>query len=184
MIRAVESSLVVLIILTSPSVPKQLYLEEVIDRVISLTKFQLKNNIFPEFDPLYRESDPNGNKKLYSLSILKMSKLFNFYIFLLLIIFCWLMCRLAVYFSGKNQIILCISLLHVHPCLIILLLNLTAMCSQKCNGNIMFASFIILLNYLLCVQTCILPSREHSYDVQSQKSKVFSAKAQVDVAVL
>ncbi|XP_078354070.1 nipped-B-like protein isoform X1 [Oculina patagonica] len=59
MVRAVESSLVVLIILTSPSMPKQLYLEEVINRVISLTKFQLKNNIFPEYDPIYRESDPN-----------------------------------------------------------------------------------------------------------------------------
>ncbi|KAJ7372540.1 hypothetical protein OS493_019049 [Desmophyllum pertusum] len=59
MVRAVEASLVVLIILTSPAMPKQLYLEEVIDRVISLTKFQLKNNIFPEYDPLYRESDPN-----------------------------------------------------------------------------------------------------------------------------
>lgn len=62
MVRAVESSLVVLIILTSPAMPKQLYLEEVINRVISLTKFQLKNNIFPEYDPIYRESDPNGEK--------------------------------------------------------------------------------------------------------------------------
>lgn len=60
MVRAVESSLVVLIILTSPAMPKQLYLEEVINRVIALTKFQLKNNIFPEYDPIYRESDPNG----------------------------------------------------------------------------------------------------------------------------
>jgi len=39
---------------------KQLYLEEVINRVISLAKYQLKTNIFPEYDPLYRESDPNG----------------------------------------------------------------------------------------------------------------------------
>lgn len=60
MVRAVESSLVALIVLTSPAMPKQLYLEEVINRVISLTKFQLKNNIFPEYDPIYRESDPNG----------------------------------------------------------------------------------------------------------------------------
>lgn len=60
MVRAVESSLVALIVLTSPVMPKQLYLEEVINRVISLTKFQLKNNIFPEYDPIYRESDPNG----------------------------------------------------------------------------------------------------------------------------
>lgn len=59
MVRAVESSLVVLNVLTSPSMPKQLYLEEVINRVISLTKFELKNNIYPEYDPLYREGDPN-----------------------------------------------------------------------------------------------------------------------------
>lgn len=52
--------MVVLIILTSPAMSKQLYLEEVINRVISLAKYQLKNNIFPEYDPLYRESDPNG----------------------------------------------------------------------------------------------------------------------------
>ncbi|KAK2556654.1 Nipped-B-like protein B [Acropora cervicornis] len=59
MVRAVESSLVVLIVLTSPSMPKQLFLEEVIDRVISLAKFELKNNIYPEYDPLYRETDSN-----------------------------------------------------------------------------------------------------------------------------
>lgn len=59
MVRAVEASLVVLIVLTSPAMSKQLYLEEVINRVISLAKYQLKTNIFPEYDPLYRESDPN-----------------------------------------------------------------------------------------------------------------------------
>ena len=64
MVRAVESSLVVLIILTSPSMPKQLYLEEVIARVISFTKYQLRSNIFPEYDPIYRESDPNGKRKV------------------------------------------------------------------------------------------------------------------------
>lgn len=64
MVRAVEASLVVLIVLTSPAMSKQLYLEEVINRVISLAKYQLKTNIFPEYDPLYRESDPNGEKLL------------------------------------------------------------------------------------------------------------------------
>ena len=64
MVRAVESSLVVLIILTSPSMPKQLYLEEVIARVISFTKYQLRSNIFPEYDPIYRESDPNGKRQV------------------------------------------------------------------------------------------------------------------------
>lgn len=66
MVRAVESSLVVLIVLTSPSMPKQLFLEEVIDRVISLAKFELKNNIYPEYDPLYRETDSNGKNNYKS----------------------------------------------------------------------------------------------------------------------
>ena len=78
MVRAVESSLVVLIVLTSPSMPKQLYLEEVINRVISLTKFELKNNIYPEYDPLYREGDPNGknnnNSFIFTLSSVQKKK--------------------------------------------------------------------------------------------------------------
>ncbi|XP_032230599.2 nipped-B-like protein B isoform X2 [Nematostella vectensis] len=60
-IRSVESSLVVLNILTSPNIPKQLYLEEVMDRIIRLIKFHLQNNIFPEYDPVYRDPDAKDN---------------------------------------------------------------------------------------------------------------------------
>ena len=61
MIRAVEASLVALNVLTAPQMPKRVYLEEVMDRIIRLIKFQLQNTIFPEYDPIYRvESDSKG----------------------------------------------------------------------------------------------------------------------------
>lgn len=34
--------------------PTQVYLEESIDQVISHTGYHLQNNIYPEFDPVYR----------------------------------------------------------------------------------------------------------------------------------
>ena len=60
MLRSVEASLVVLNVLTSPSMPKLLYLEEVMDRIIRLTKIQLQNTIFPEYDLVYRDPDMKG----------------------------------------------------------------------------------------------------------------------------
>ena len=61
MIRAVEASLVALNVLTAPQMPKRVYLEEVMDRIIRLIKFQLQNTIFPEYDPIYRvEPDSKG----------------------------------------------------------------------------------------------------------------------------
>lgn len=52
--RAVDASLTALYILTSPNMHKQIYLEDVIDRIIVFTKFQLHNTIYPAFDPVYR----------------------------------------------------------------------------------------------------------------------------------
>lgn len=62
MLRSVEASLVVLNVLTSSSMPKQLYLEEVMDRIIRLAKLQLQNTIFPEYDPVYRDPDAKGEE--------------------------------------------------------------------------------------------------------------------------
>ncbi|XP_059489671.1 nipped-B-like protein isoform X2 [Neocloeon triangulifer] len=53
-LRGVDSSLSVLYILTSANMPKRVYLEDVIDRVVLFTKYQLSNTIFPSFDPVYR----------------------------------------------------------------------------------------------------------------------------------
>ncbi|BES94983.1 unnamed protein product [Nesidiocoris tenuis] len=52
--RAVDASLTALYILTSPNMHKQVYLEDVIDRIIIFTKFQLHNTIYPAYDPVYR----------------------------------------------------------------------------------------------------------------------------------
>ncbi|XP_075218552.1 nipped-B cohesin loading factor [Lycorma delicatula] len=52
--RAVDASLTTLYILTSPNMHKRVYLEDVIDRVVIFTKYQLHNTIYPAFDPVYR----------------------------------------------------------------------------------------------------------------------------------
>ncbi|KAF6211182.1 hypothetical protein GE061_014297 [Apolygus lucorum] len=52
--RAVDASLTALYILTAPNMHKQVYLEDVIDRIIIFTKFQLHNTIYPAYDPVYR----------------------------------------------------------------------------------------------------------------------------------
>ncbi|XP_046684148.1 LOW QUALITY PROTEIN: nipped-B-like protein [Homalodisca vitripennis] len=59
--RAVDASLTTLYILTSPNMHKRVYLEDVIDRVVIFTKYQLLNTIFPSFDPVYRDiKDKDG----------------------------------------------------------------------------------------------------------------------------
>ncbi|XP_056020035.1 nipped-B-like protein isoform X3 [Ostrea edulis] len=52
--RSMNSALIALYIMTSPKMPKQVYLEDVIERIILFGKFQLQNTIFPEFDPVYK----------------------------------------------------------------------------------------------------------------------------------
>lgn len=52
--RAMDASLTAIYILTSPNMPKRIYLEDVIDRIVLFTKFQLTNTIYPSFDPVYR----------------------------------------------------------------------------------------------------------------------------------
>ncbi|XP_071508952.1 nipped-B-like protein A [Diadema antillarum] len=52
--RSVDASLAALYIMTSEDMPKEVFIEDVIDRVSQLAKFQLTNTIYPEFDPVYR----------------------------------------------------------------------------------------------------------------------------------
>lgn len=52
--RAVESSLIALHIMTSNNMPKTVYLEDVIDRIVLFMKFQLQNTIYPSYDPVYK----------------------------------------------------------------------------------------------------------------------------------
>ena len=52
--RSMDSALTALYIMTAPEMPKQVYIEDVIERIILFGKYQLQNTIFPEFDPVYR----------------------------------------------------------------------------------------------------------------------------------
>ncbi|GAB6029016.1 hypothetical protein CHUAL_004804 [Chamberlinius hualienensis] len=57
--RSVDASLTAIYAMTSPNMHKQVYLEDVIERVVSFTKYQLQNTIFPVFDPVYRVDSKN-----------------------------------------------------------------------------------------------------------------------------
>lgn len=58
--RAADASLTSLYIMTSPNMPKRIYLEDVIDRIVLFTKYQLQNTIYPSFDPVYRVDPKKG----------------------------------------------------------------------------------------------------------------------------
>ena len=51
---AVDASLTALNIMTSPDMPKQVYIEDTIERLVVMVKAQLQNYIYPEFDIFYR----------------------------------------------------------------------------------------------------------------------------------
>jgi cohesin loading factor subunit SCC2 len=58
--RAADASLTSLYIMTSPNMPKRIYLEDIIDRIVIFTKYQLQNTIYPSFDPVYRVDPKKG----------------------------------------------------------------------------------------------------------------------------
>ena len=66
--RSMDAALTAIYIMTSPKMPKHVFLEDVIDRLVMFGKFQLTNTIYPEFDPVYRIlSKEKGNCFLYVL---------------------------------------------------------------------------------------------------------------------
>ena len=52
--RSMDAALTAIYIMTSPKMPKQVFLDDVMERIIMFGKFQLTNTIYPEFDPVYR----------------------------------------------------------------------------------------------------------------------------------
>lgn len=50
---ASDACLTALYVMTSPSMPKRIFLEDVIDRIIMFIKFQLNNTIYCVYDPVY-----------------------------------------------------------------------------------------------------------------------------------
>lgn len=69
--RAVDASLTTMYILTSPNMHKRVYLEDVIDRVVIFTKYQLHNTIYPAFDPVYR-IDPKDKGNVVDIFVLEL----------------------------------------------------------------------------------------------------------------
>ena len=53
-LRAIEAALGALHILTAPNMPKRAYIEDVIERIVQLARFQLQHSIYPAYDPVYR----------------------------------------------------------------------------------------------------------------------------------
>ncbi|CAG2059217.1 unnamed protein product [Timema podura] len=76
--RAVYASLIGFHIMASSNMPKIIYLEDFIEKVIQFTQYQLKNSVFPSFDPQYRTISKvkvNGKSKKHKTNtkVLKIS---------------------------------------------------------------------------------------------------------------
>ncbi|GFS10541.1 nipped-B-like protein [Elysia marginata] len=52
--RSMDASLTAFAVMTGKNMPKQVYLEDVIEKTIQFAKFQLHNTIYPEFDAVYK----------------------------------------------------------------------------------------------------------------------------------
>ena len=62
MTAAVDASLTAFYIMTSPNMPKEVFIEDVIDKVVRLARTQTQNTIYPEFDPVYRIDPKNKSE--------------------------------------------------------------------------------------------------------------------------
>uniref|UniRef100_A0A672MP10 Nipped-B protein n=1 Tax=Sinocyclocheilus grahami TaxID=75366 RepID=A0A672MP10_SINGR len=52
--KSADACLTALNIMTSARMPKAVYIEDVIERVVQYTKFHLQNTLYPQYDPVYR----------------------------------------------------------------------------------------------------------------------------------
>ncbi|VEL12554.1 unnamed protein product, partial [Protopolystoma xenopodis] len=52
--RSVHSGLIGIHLMTSNDMPREVYVEDVIERTVQTVRFQLVNCIYPEYDPAYR----------------------------------------------------------------------------------------------------------------------------------
>ncbi|KAJ7987132.1 hypothetical protein DPEC_G00335580 [Dallia pectoralis] len=65
--KSADACLTALNIMTSTRMPKAVYMEDVIERVLQYTKFHLQNTLYPQYDPVYRV-DSHGGGMLSSKS--------------------------------------------------------------------------------------------------------------------
>lgn len=64
---ASDACLTSLYVMTSPNMPKRVFLEDVIDRIIMFIKFQLNNTIFCVYDPVYSIQSTSKKKGMWTL---------------------------------------------------------------------------------------------------------------------
>ncbi|XP_051518111.1 nipped-B-like protein A isoform X2 [Myxocyprinus asiaticus] len=63
--KSADACLTALNIMTSSHMPKAVYIEDVIERILQYTKFHLQNTLYPQYDPVYRVN-PKGGSMLSS----------------------------------------------------------------------------------------------------------------------
>lgn len=73
--KSADACLTALNIMTSPRMPKVVYIEDVIERVLQYSKYHLQNSLYPQYDPAYRV-DPHGGQHTFLLSSTKSVSVF------------------------------------------------------------------------------------------------------------
>uniref|UniRef100_A0A671YEN7 Nipped-B protein n=1 Tax=Sparus aurata TaxID=8175 RepID=A0A671YEN7_SPAAU len=58
--KSADACLTALNIMTSPHMPKAVYIEDVIERVLQYTKFHLQNTLYPQYDSAFRVDSHGG----------------------------------------------------------------------------------------------------------------------------
>ena len=53
-VRSLDAALIILHIGTSPKVSQRVHQDEAYERVVSISRFHLQTNVYPEFDPIYK----------------------------------------------------------------------------------------------------------------------------------
>ena len=69
-LRSADAALIVLHITTAPNMPKNVHLEETIEQIITLTKYHLETNIYPQFDPVYRAENKGISVQYWTIGIM------------------------------------------------------------------------------------------------------------------
>lgn len=64
LLLSLDASLAILNIMTSADMPKMVYLEDVILRIVKVAKAQLESTLYPQFDPLYNPDQQFGTSHI------------------------------------------------------------------------------------------------------------------------
>lgn len=77
--KSADACLTALNVMTSLHMPKAVYIEDVIERILQYTKFHLQNTLYPQYDPVYRVNPKGGetlNSRLSAHQTLDVNELF------------------------------------------------------------------------------------------------------------